>query len=65
MDSDNPAPDSARAIGPSDYEQVRAVAVTMTALAKRLIREAAGLSIDPMRSVDVQAVKDAEAVLRG
>jgi hypothetical protein len=47
------------------YEQVKAVALAMTALAKRLVREAAGLSIDPMRSVDVQAVKDAEAVLRG
>jgi hypothetical protein len=48
-----------------ENERLRQVATAMTALSKRLIREAARLVIDPMASLDVQAVKDAEAVLRG
>lgn len=48
-----------------DNERLRTVATEMTALAKRLVRAAAQHVIDPMASLDVDAVKKAEAVLHG
>jgi len=48
-----------------ENERLRKVATEMTALARKLIRDKAQLCIDPFASLDAEAVKDAEAVLRG
>jgi hypothetical protein len=47
----------------TDTKQLQDALADMIELSTRLIREAAGLVIDPMQSLHVQRVRDARAVL--